>query len=284
MKVLLAIAHVFSPKEGSLYSSENEEKRTLKSKALESSTVGNLIRHQRRCWIHASLGLGKSVVTRQLTSAMGVELFIELYTPRDATLNRCNQFENLKIVEPESKDFRDIPGEASRSVLERAAEYDMVGYMEDDLVINDQEFFHKVRWLVDQCGEEYGFMPHRCELIPSKGEVILSGDPDGGRPDLFWATGESLKVQWPLGEKYFYRATNPHSGCFFLTRAQAMKVRSYWASRAWKADFQLAGPLEQASSGILLPVLKIMKPVPADYRFLMVHHYDELWRRHEFER
>ena len=26
---------------------------------------------------------------------------------------------------------------------------------------------------------------------PGKGDVILSGDPDGGRPDLFWDTGEA---------------------------------------------------------------------------------------------
>ena len=42
-------------------------------------------------------------------------------------------------------------------------------------------------------------IPHRCEHIPGKGDVILSGDPDGGRPDLFWDTGETVSVPWPLG-------------------------------------------------------------------------------------
>jgi hypothetical protein len=62
-----------------------------------------------------------------------------------------------------------------------------------------------------------------------------------------------------------------------------MRVGDYWQQRHWQADFQLSGPLEQAASGLLLPVLKLMKPVPDHYRFLMVRHQDELWRRHPME-
>ena len=59
-------------------------------------------------------------------------------------------------------------------------------------------------------------MPHRCELIDGKGEVILSGDPVEDRPDLFWDTKERIGIDWPTGIKVFYRATNPHSGCFCI--------------------------------------------------------------------
>ena len=34
---------------------------------------------------------------------------------------------------------------------------------------------------------------------------------------------------------------------------------------------------------MLLPVLRVMKPVPEHYRFLMVRHQDSLWKRHPFE-
>ena len=44
----------------------------------------------------------------------------------------------------------------------------------------------------------------------------------------------------------------------------------------------LSGPLEHAGSGRLIETLKIMKPVPEDYRFLKVLHCDKLWKRHEF--
>ena len=86
MKVLLAIPHVFSPKEGSLYSSQTETKRSLKQQALIQATIGNLNRHRRRHWIHASLGKNQPVVNRELSSPDGVELTIRLFTPPGASL------------------------------------------------------------------------------------------------------------------------------------------------------------------------------------------------------
>ena len=114
-------------------------------------------------------------------------------------------------------------------------------------------------------------------------DVILSGDPDGGRPDLFWDTGETIEIAWPLGGRRFYRATNPHSGCYFLSKSQAIKALDYWEQEQWNPGFELSGPLEQAGSGLLLPIFKLMKPIPEHYRFLMVRHQDELWTRHPFE-
>ena len=63
MKVPLAIPHVFAPKEGSLYSSQTEAKRSPQE-ALLSATIGNLNRHRQRHWIHASLGKNQPVVNR----------------------------------------------------------------------------------------------------------------------------------------------------------------------------------------------------------------------------
>jgi hypothetical protein len=284
MRVLLAIPHVFSPKEGSLYSSQTETKRATKQRALEEATLGNLVRHGCRHWIHASLGLRKPVVTRELKSSMGISLTIQLYTPARASLaGELPPHPNLQRIDPQVNDLTEVPLMASRRLLEQAANYDLVGYLEDDIAIEDGEFFHKILHL-DHCGGgSYAFLPHRCERIPRQGDVILSGDPDGGRPDLFWDTGESIEVSWPLGNRRFYRATNPHSGCYFLSQRKALATLKYWQERDWHSDFQLSGPLEQAASGLLLPLFKIMKPVPDHYRFLMVRHLDELWKRHPLE-
>ena len=86
LRVLLAIPHVFAPREGSLYSSQTEAKRATKQLALEQVTLGNLGRHGLRHWIHASLGMGRPVVTRPLHCSLGVELTIELYTPAGQSL------------------------------------------------------------------------------------------------------------------------------------------------------------------------------------------------------
>ena len=284
MRVLLTIPHVFAPKEGSLYSSQTEGKRTTKQQGLRQATVGNLDRLGRQHWIHASLGKGKAVVTRQLDCDLGVELTIQVYTPAAASLaSNLPKRPGLEVIATEIDDFQAVPLLASRRALEQAEAYDVVGYMEDDLLIEDADLFAKIQHLVTRTSEEYAFLPHRCELIPERGDVILSGDPDGGRPDLFWDTGERIDVPWMEGQRSFYRATNPHSGCYFLTRNQAIKVRSHWQDCNWHSNVQLAGPLEQAGSGLLLPVLKIMKPIPQHYRFLMVRHQDELWKRHPFE-
>jgi hypothetical protein len=285
MRVLLTIPHVFDPKEGSLYSSQTEAKREIKTKALQRATVENLMRHGKRHWIHASLGKSKPVVTRELATTKGVDLSIQIYTPPEATLSHIlKEDSRLKILDPKVTDYRQVPLMASMRALEQAEHYDLVGYLEDDLLIEDPDFFAKIVNLVERTGGDYAFIPHRCELIPELGDVILSGDPDGGRDDLFWATGECIQLRWPVGSVQFYRATNPHSGCYFLTRLQARRVFEYWRQRNWASQFQLSGPLEQAASGLLLPLLKVMKPIPEHYRFLMVRHLDELWKRHLFEK
>tara|TARA_Y100001933_G_scaffold37496_3_gene33048 strand:+ start:187 stop:1059 length:873 start_codon:yes stop_codon:yes gene_type:complete len=284
MNVLLTIPHVFAPKAGSLYSSQTEDKRSVKTAALKTATQENVNRHSPRHYIHASLGLHKPVVTRELQSDMGVNLTIQVFTDPAATLvDQLTPCDGVQLIGTSMPDRTCMPMLASRRAIEQAEQYDVVGYMEDDLLIEDPEFFHKIRFLASNSGGDYAFLPHRCEQIPGQGDVILSGDPDGGRPDLFWDTGECLSFAWPLGERRFYRATNPHSGCYFLTRDQALRVKSYWEPKEWSSSFQLSGPLEQAGSGILLPVLKVMKPVPAHYRFLMVRHQDQLWTRHRFE-
>jgi hypothetical protein len=284
MRILLALPHVFAPQDGSLYSSQTESKRAVKQQALLQATHGNLNRHGRRHWIHASLGKGKAVVTRERCCELGADLTLQLYSPAAASLaNTLPPHPRLQVIEPTVADYRQVPLVASRQLLEQAQDYDLVGYLEDDLLIEDAEFFQKILLLVEQAGERYVFLPHRCERMPQLGDVILSGDPDGGRPDLFWDTGEQLDIATAAGHRRFYRATNPHSGCYFLNRHQAKRALDYWQQRQWRADYQLSGPLEQAASGMLLPLFKLMKPVPEHYRFLMVLHQDELWRRHAFE-
>jgi len=284
MKVLIGIPHIFKPVKGSLYSSETESKRTAKEVALKKATMENICRHSKQSWIHASLGLHRPVVTRGLSSGIGVDLTIHIFTDsRTSLTSSLPQNENLKIINVELNDAKQMPLLASKSIIESAENYDIVGYMEDDILIEDPEFFLKIDFLTRGTNNNYAFLPHRCENIPCKGDVILSGDPDGGRPDLFWDTGETIAVPWPLGIRRFYRATNPHSGCYFLNKTQGIKLRNYWQNKNWIADFKLSGPLEQAGSGLLLPVFKLMKPIPEHYRFLMVRHQDSLWERHPFE-
>ena len=107
----------------------------------------------------------------------------------------------------------------------------------------------------------YTVIPHRCEIMKERGEVILSGDPIGGRSDLFWDTGEEISIRWEGNSRKLYRATNPHSGCFFLSRKQAIMVKEHWEKMKWKSPYMLSGPLEHAASGRLIELMKIMKTI-----------------------
>ena len=285
MRVLICIPHVFYPTPGSVYSSELESKRSAKEKAVHLATVQNVRRHNQGAYIHASLGKGKPIVTRRLQSIGNLDLEIQVYTLKGKSLITDNMLkeEGVKTFEVKGIAKRELPLLASRRALEQAEDYDLVCYMEDDISIVDRDLFEKISFLVSKSGDGFTFVPHRCEEVQGIGDVILSGDPDGGRDDLFWATGEELNECWNGSVVRFYRATNPHSGCYFLTRKQALSVRSYWSEKAWRFDFVLSGPMEQAASGLLLPVLKVMKTRPEYYRFLAVYHEDELWRRHPFE-
>jgi len=284
MKILIAIPHVFAPKKNSLYSSENESKKEIKEKGIVEATIGNLNRHGEYHWIHASLGKGKPVITRKIYNKAKNTIKIQIYTHRTKNLiQKIPIDERIEIIYTDVDNLEEIPSIASRSLLEQAANYDMVGYIEDDIAIEDRDFFYKIKYFVENYGSEFVFLPHRCEEINNSGEVILSGDPDGGREDLFWDTKECITTKWSEQEYKFYRATNPHSGCYFITRDQALIAKRYWNEKNWMPDIILCGPLEQAASGMLIKSFKIMKPIPEDYRILMVKHTDELWKRHPFE-
>lgn len=280
MRVLLAIAHVFAPADGSPYSARSEAKREIKREALRRATAHNLERHGHTSWLHATAGRQQPNETRALRSAIGVELFIQVYAPPGASLaGELEAHPCLQVIDVAVDDLMAVPAVAVRQLLDQADTYDLLCYFEDDILIEDPEFFAKIHRLIELTQGQYVFMPHRCERIPGLGDVILSGDPDVLWPDLFWATGETLQFDSWLGPRRFYRAANPHSGCFVLSRDQALKVNHYWQARNWRPEFRFAGPLEHAATGVLLPVLKVMKPVPEHYRFLMVRHQDEIWRR-----
>ena len=54
-----------------------------------------------------------------------------------------------------------IPWITSKTVLEKHNDYDMVGYIEDDISIEDQYFFEKLDSIYRNLPIEYNLMPHR---------------------------------------------------------------------------------------------------------------------------
>ena len=285
MKILIVVPHIFDPSaKDKKYSSQSIDKKTIKQNALRTATIENILRHSQNFFIHASLGNKKEVVTRRMETRELKEIKVQLYTKQKYNLaDGLPRHENLEIIYNDDHENINIPLLASRKLLEQAKDYYILGDMEDDILIDDYEFFEKVKCMHDVLPKDYTVVPHRREYIENRGDVILSGDPDGGRPDLFWDTGEKIGLIYNHNKIELYRATNPHSGCFFISTQQGIELEAKWANRDWKYPFQLAGPLEQAASGRLIENLKVMKTVPEQYRYFSVRHMDKLWKKHRFE-
>ena len=169
-----------TPQKGFTIFFRKYRKKEIKREAVRRIIEENLVLHGAEGYIHASLGHRKPVVTRKLSEGGNIDLKIQLYIPENEHLaDGLKGGNKLERIVVKGIDNMNIPLIASRRILEQSNEYDIVAYMEDDILIEDREFFQKLSYIYNAIPQEYAVLPHRCELIDNKGEVILSGDPDG---------------------------------------------------------------------------------------------------------
>ena len=80
-----------------------------------------------------------------MNTETGVELNIQLFSPpRDSLADYLPQDPNLSVIDPGVEDYTKVPITASRKLLEQANDYDLIGYLEDDILISDPDFFAKI--------------------------------------------------------------------------------------------------------------------------------------------
>ena len=129
-------------------------------------------------------------------------------------------------------------------------EYDLYGYMEDDLLIHDPMFFHKINWFREQLGDQYLLLPHRMELPPEPHWVekfYIDGPLQQKQlEEILPEKAPSLAAEWPGGKQFFESPQNPHAGCFFLSPAQL----HHWTQQPWwqDGDCSWVSPLESAAT------------------------------------
>jgi hypothetical protein len=160
--------------------------------------------------------------------------------------------------------------------------HDWYCYLEDDLVISDPLFFHKLQSFYTSVGHDgYLLQPHRFEIssTPLAHKAYVDGplwennlmeDFAQMRP----ITGVSeicldwLNMSWRL-----ILATNPHSGGFFLMASQLEQMlRHPWCG---KVDCSFCGHMESAASLYIMTFFNIYKPAPECASFLELHHYHQ---------
>jgi len=153
--------------------------------------------------------------------------------------------------------------------------YDFYAYFEDDLVILDPLFFHKICWFQGLMGPGALLLPQRVELHEGPHWV-----------DRFYIDGPMLEnevrqlipepaptviAQLPAGEAVFDSPANPHAGCFVISAEQ---LRSWVEHPCWQdGDCSFVSPLESAATLGIAKVFRLYKPAFSHASWLEVQHW-----------
>ena len=164
--------------------------------------------------------------------------------------------------------------ETQRIARERAGSYDLIGMMEDDLVIGDPMFFEKILWFADRFGPDRILQPHRVEISRAGRigktliEPTLSEETSGRFRHA--SAPQRLSGDFAGRRRHFEATTNPHSGCWFLTRPQLEAWSKEPSFYDRKADW--VGPLESGATRALALRHQVYRAVDPDPFFLEIEH------------
>lgn len=165
--------------------------------------------------------------------------------------------------------------EAQRIMRDRAGAYDVYAFMEDDLILDDPEFFAKVAWFEANFGEEVLLQAVRYEMPRTGTLARVAIEPhiakEFSTPFMRPHLQPTLTGIWNGVEQRFYLPGNPHAGCFFLTERQL----SYWMRQPsfYDRDTSWIGPLESAATLAPGKVFGLYKADKPDPWFLAIEHY-----------
>jgi hypothetical protein len=153
--------------------------------------------------------------------------------------------------------------------------YDLYAYFEDDLVILDPLFFHKIHWFQGLMGPDAMLLPQRVELHPGP-HLVDRFYIDGPMlpsevAQLIPKPAPTVVAQLPGGEAVFDSPANPHAGCFVLTADQ---LRRWVDHPCWQdGDCSFVSPLESAATLGIARVFQLYKPAFSHASWLEVQHW-----------
>lgn len=164
--------------------------------------------------------------------------------------------------------------ECHRVLQQEHHQFDYSCYLEDDIIINDADFFLKLQLFNRSFGNGYLLMPNRLETSEDLAHLrrfYIDGDYNPKATEQWRRSGGVRLSLCHLGEQVsFEQPSNLHAGCFFLNRAQAAH---YFAGEHWRTiDTSFHGPLESAATLGMLKSFQVMKPALGHGRFLTVEH------------
>ena len=169
---------------------------------------------------------------------------------------------------------QDVLVEEFRKAESSGRPYDYIAYLEDDILINDADFFLKLRLFNRTFGNQYLLMPNRIETLEVCGQLrrfYIDGNYNPAATSQYRKSIDHNFSLQHLGDwVQFEQPANLHSGCFFLNREQASVFSA--SGHAGVIDASFHGPLESAATLAMLKTFQLLKPALANGCFLTVEH------------
>lgn len=271
MKILFAIPHFFSALSHGTPHASSRVPAESRKQAL-SACISSL---------HQLFGRPQCVIDHaQRTTTPANEIYAEgikvvVCTSGDShLLHHCDFPENYFQHVDVNCDPRHLGFACHRVIAESSDAFDYYGYLEDDLVIRDPDFFAKLSWFSSKFGNDSLLMPNRYE-VAIRG-VVHKAYVDGPMRPEATAEFQDVRVASTLSADYagrriaFYRPLNPHSGSFFLNREQ----RKHWvqSTEFGRPTDRFIGPLESAATLGVMSRFRVYKPVDPLANFLELEH------------
>jgi len=273
MRILLAIVHYWDPQGGGAHQS------------LRANPLPRIQALQQQLLCLRRLGQRQSMLHMQdravypANAAFQHQIDVKLITDGEHhVLDRLEPpFQDcFEAVATQPAQGKLLGFEAQRILAEALdQQYDLYGYLEDDLLIHDPCFFQKIHWFTELMGQDCLLLPQRLEFSPIPHRVdrfYIDGPIDEAelRP-LVPQAGPVRLVQWAGTQVPFEPPLNPHAGCFFLTHTQL----SHWADQPWwqDGDISFISPLESAATLGVAKTFQLFKPCLSHAAWLEVQHF-----------
>jgi len=245
---------------------------TLKRSLAMGRCINSLLNLQRSART-AVLNIATQQIDHWANDTSPLEINITVVTDGNHRLDDLlEHFGNrVQVLDLDLDDPRQLPLACRDHLIETSDGADLLAYLEDDVIIDDPEFFDKQLWFLEKTNHRFCLMPHRYERCHSDGldKLLVDGPLD---PNFI---GQYAQPQ-PNAAQGAYRGVetvsfditdNPHSGLFVVSAAQASILRGHDLPRSG-----FVGPLETAATLTVLQNFPVMKPNLKNWTFLCVEH------------
>lgn len=271
MRIVFALAHYFAPKPAGFYGSEGAD--PARRAAAVMTCIASL--HQA---FDAKQGLldGQARVAHPTNDVEPAEVSVIACTARGAHLvPHLKAVAHLFTHRPCDRDPKFLGLECRAALRDEIGRADWFCYLEDDLMLVDPLFFHKLAWFRQVAGPDAVLQPNRYEVAVGQllHKIYIDGNmADATQSPRFQNIAERPVVEAEaLGQRYvFKRVNNPHSGTFFLDAAQMEHFSRQPDFQAEESGF--AGPVESCGTLGIMRHFRVYKPARGNAGFLEVRH------------